>query len=108
MLQRLGLPVTPAVAAQLGTAASLIAMRDPRNAAIERLSAGEHIVRTGAASEPDLAAIADAQIFSSSQKADVFSHGQPLPFLMRQALIRQALTLETRPAGKVALVERAD
>jgi hypothetical protein len=108
ILQRLGLPVTTGTAAQLGTAANLIALRDSRNAPIERLSAAEHIVRTGAPNGSDLAAIADAQTFSSEQKADALGHSQPLPFLMRQALVRQALALETRPAAKIALVERAD
>jgi len=108
MLQKLGLPVTTGIAAQLGTAANLIALRDPRNAPIERLSAAEHIVRTGAPEGVDLVAIADAQAFSSEQKEDALGHTQQLPFLMRQALIRQALALETRPAARVALVERAD
>src|SRR5262249_9426920 len=53
-------------------------------------------------------AIADAQVFTSAQKADALGHSESLPFLMRQALIRQALSLETRPVGKVALIERAD
>jgi hypothetical protein len=108
MMLRLGLPVTTGIAAQLGTAANLIAARDPRNAPVERLSAAEHIVRTGAPDGADLVAIADAQAFSSEQRADALGHAQPLPFLMRQSLIRQALALETRPAAKVALVERAD
>lgn len=108
LLGKLGLPVTTGVAAQLGTAANLIALRDPRNAAIERLSAGEHIVRTGAPDARELAAATDAQIFSAQQKADVLGSSQQLPFLMRQALIRQALALETRPAARIALVERAD
>src|SRR5262249_19718904 len=108
ILQKLGLPVTTGIAAQLGTAANLIALRDPRNAPIERLSAAEHVVRTGAPDGADLTAIADAQAFSAEQKADALGHSQPLPFLMRQALVRQSLALETRPAAKVALIERAD
>jgi hypothetical protein len=107
LMRKLGLAVTPAVASQLGTAANLVAARDPRNPAIERLSAADHIVRTGAISGPELAAIADMQAFSDAQKSDALSRA-PMPFLQRQALIRQADALETRPSAKLALLQRAD
>ncbi len=107
LMRKLGLAVTPAIASQLGTAANLIAARDPKNSPIERLSAADHIVRTGALSASELESIADAQVFSAAQKSDALGSAA-MPFLQRQALIRQADALETRPAAKLSLLQRAD
>jgi hypothetical protein len=107
LMRKIGLPVTPAVASQLGTAANVIAALDPKNSPIERLSAADHIVRTGALGASELESIADAQVFSDAQKSDALGRGA-MPFLQRQALIRQADALETRPAAKLSLLTRAD
>jgi hypothetical protein len=107
LMRKVGLPVTPAIVSQLGTAASVVAARDPKNSPIERLSAADHIVRTGALSASELGAIADAQVFNDAQKSDALGRAA-MPFLQRQALIRQADALETRPAAKLSLLTRAD
>ena len=108
LLHRMGLAVTPQIASQLGTAANVIAARDSRNPALERLSAAEHIVSTGALGINELRAIADAQSFTPEQKASVREQASTIPFLMRQILFRQAAALESRADVKFALIRRAD
>jgi len=105
LLRRLGLPVTLAIAASLGTPADLIASRDLRNAPVERLKAAEQIVRTGALTKGDLARLADAQPFSVDERRSL---GNGLPFLARQSLIRQLALLATRPSDRLALIANAD
>ena len=108
LLRKLGLAVTPQVASQLGTPANVIAARDLRNPPIERLSAAEHILSTGALAAGDLVTLADAQTFSSAQRASIREQAGRLPFLTRQILFRQATALESRPVVKLALIRRAD
>ena len=102
LMRKVGLAVTPEIASQLGTPGDLIAARDSKNPPIERLSAADHIVRTGALSGAELRSLADAQAFTDAQKSDALTR-TPMPFLERQALIRQSDALETRPASKLSL-----
>jgi hypothetical protein len=108
LLRKLGLAVTPQVASQLGTAASVVAIRDARNPPLERLSAAEHIVSTGAIGSEELEALAEAQTFSVEQRASVGQQAGALPFLTRQALFRQSAALELRVEAKFSLIRRAD
>lgn len=107
LMRRLGLPVTAAIAAQLGTPADLIAVRDSRNAAAERLAVAEQILRTGALESGDLQNLAAQQSFSPAAKADALA-GRGSSFLLRQAIIHQEAALQSRPADRLALIERAD
>jgi hypothetical protein len=108
LLRKLKLAVTPQVASQLGTAASLLAVNDARNTPIERLSAAEHIVSTGAIATEDLVDLGNLQSFAPEQKAKALQQAGQLPFLTRQVLLRQAAALESRPEAKFAAVRRAD
>jgi hypothetical protein len=108
LLRKMGLAVTPQIASQLGTAASVLAVRDTRNQPVERLSAAEHIASTGAVGPDELTGVADAQSFSAEEKRRVGQDAASLPFLTRQILFRQAAALEPRPDAKFSLIRRAD
>ncbi len=108
LLRRAGLPVTNGEAAPLGTAANLLAVRDARNSPDDRLAAAERIVSTGALDDGELKKLADAQVFTTAQKADASDAAAKLSFLTREALLRQAAATETRTAARLALVKRAD
>ena len=108
ILRRLGLPVAAPIASQLGTPADLVASRDQRNSASDRLAAAEQIVRTGALMGNDLRSIADAQLLSPDQTLASVAAARRLPFLERQILVRRAVALRSRPQDRLALIESAD
>jgi hypothetical protein len=108
LLQQARLPVTPQIASQLGTAANVLSVRAIGNSPIERLSAAEHIVETGAAGVEELAVLADAQPYSAQQLAEARTQAASLPFLTRQTMLRQAAAEEARPVFKFQLIRRAD
>jgi hypothetical protein len=108
LLRKLKLAVTPQVASQLGTAASLLAADDARNPPIERLSAAEHIASTGAIASDDLVELANLQSFTPEQRAKALQQAGRLPFLTRQVLLRQTAALESRAEAKFAVIRRAD
>jgi len=82
-------------------------MHDPHNAPDTRLSAAEHLLKTGAASTAELKAIVDAQNIPADQMANAFAAAPKLSFLKAQALLRRAAQLESRPAQKAVLVHEA-
>ena len=108
LLQQLGLPITPQIASQLGTAAAMLAVRDSRNRPLERLSAAEHIARTGALASRELEILANAQSFTVEQRANIRERAGGIPFLTRQVLFRQSIALEPSATMKLALIRRAD
>jgi hypothetical protein len=107
LLKQAGLPVLPAIAKSLGGAASLLAMRDTGNAPNERLAAGEQAILTGAVSNDELTALADAAAFSPDQLQHALDVAANLPFLKAQALLRQAGLHENDHSRKVQLVLEA-
>ena len=107
LLRKAGLPVPADDFSPFGPAASIVAMRDPRNAPEKRLAAAERIVRTGAASNADLKAVVDAQVISADQTANALATAPKLSFLKGQALLRRAAQLESRPSEKAALLHEA-
>src|SRR5258706_1778758 len=108
LLRRLGLAITPQNASQLGTSAVFLAAVDPRNPAVVRLSAAEHIIATGAIGSEQLSILASAQSFSEEQRRDAPDSAHTLPFLTRQILLSRAAAMELRPEMKFSLIRRAD
>ncbi len=107
LLRKAGLPVTGDIAAKLGTAANLLALRDPGNSPEVRLAAAERIVRTGAVSIAELKSIADAQTIPAARLNDAVTDAAKMPFLAGQLLLRRAAQLESRHAVKTELVHAA-
>jgi len=91
LLQSLGSPIDPAWSQHLGLPASVAAMEDTADTPDQQLEAAEDVVRGGAATTAQLAAIADAQAFAPDQLADAAAVAPTLPFVAGQALIRQAV-----------------
>jgi len=104
LLKQAGLPVLPAIAKPLGGAASLLAMRDTGNAPNERLAAAEQAILTGAVSNDELTALADAAAFSPDQLQHALDVADNLPFVKAEALLRQAGLHENDHSRKVQLV----
>jgi hypothetical protein len=86
---------------------SVVAMRDAKDSATQRLDAAEDILHTGAVSAVDLAAICDAQIYSSDLLAKADATAPSLPFLAGQALIRQSVRSSTDTNVKKKLLFEA-
>ena len=107
LLQQAGLPVPGDVAAVMGTAANLLAMRDTRNPPAVRFAAAERIVRTGAVSPEELRKLADSQDIPLSRMASAVADAQGAPFLAGQLLLRRAAAIEPRPEVKAELAYRA-
>lgn len=107
LLQQAGLPVTEAVARNLGTVENLLVMRDARNSPRARFEAAERIVTTGIASAAELRAIADAQDLPLSRVSAAASEAPNLPFFMGQVVLRRAAAIEQRPAEKLKLIALA-
>jgi hypothetical protein len=104
LLRKLGLPVSAAIAAKLGTAAAAMAARDKRNPPADRLSAATRISQTGALSPAEIDAILNAQTIRADQIAHVDEVASKLPFLPAQSLLRRAAKLEPRLNQKAVLV----
>ncbi|MBS0471889.1 MAG: hypothetical protein JSR60_12505 [Proteobacteria bacterium] len=107
LLRMAGLPVTNAIAAKMGTAANLLAARDPRNSAADRLSAAARISGTGALSNAELLAIINAQAIPASQLATAQATAAKMTFLPAQSLLRRAASLESRPPVKADILVSA-
>jgi hypothetical protein len=104
LLRKAGLPVTNGIAAKLGTAANLMAAREPKNSAADRLSAAARISATGALGPPEVLAILNTQTFAADQLANPQAAIAKLTFLPSQALLRRAASLEARPPQKTDLL----
>jgi hypothetical protein len=104
LLRKAGLPVTNAIAAKLGTAANVLAARDPRNKPADRLSAAARISATGALAPAELLAILNAQTIPADQIAQAQTLAAKLIFLPAQGLLHRAATLESRPPEKTDLL----
>jgi hypothetical protein len=104
LLRMANMPVPAALAAKLGTAANLLAARDSRNSAADRLAAAARISGTGALSTTDLLAILNAQNIPAAQLTQAQANAAKLIFLPAQALLRRAATLESRPPAKAELL----
>jgi hypothetical protein len=107
LLRKAGLSIGADVASRGGNAANVLAMRDSSNTPEVRLSAAEHLLKTGAGRTAELRAIVDAQNIPSDQSANALTVAPKLSFLKAQALLRRAAQLESLPAAKVALVHEA-
>ena len=111
LLGQADLPVSPEIGGFLGTPGLLLAMRSEKNSPEQRLNAAERVLRSGAVSPGELAAIADAQHFTDDQFATEHVQVEQLPFLAGQALLRQAVArarAEARPALLYEAMSRAD
>ena len=104
LLRKAGLPVTNAIAAKLGTAANLLAARETRNSAADRLSAAARISATGALGPAEMLALIGAQTIPAAQIAQAQAVAAKLTFLPAQALLHRAATLESRPPEKANLL----
>ena len=107
LLQKVALPVDPGWSQHMGMPLSVIAMRDTKNSAEERLEAAEEAAPAGAATVVDLAEVADAQIFTPEQLSSAESEASTLPFLAGQALLRQAARNASDPETKKTLLFEA-
>ncbi|MGD0191675.1 MAG: hypothetical protein ABSD74_13120 [Rhizomicrobium sp.] len=107
LLVAAGLAVDPGWSERLGMPASVSALRDPKDPPAQRLDAAEDVVRAGALTTADLAAMCDAQTYSPDQLADAAATAPTLPFLAAQALIRQAVRSATDPGVKKKLLFEA-
>lgn len=107
LLQQAGLPVPGELAAVMGTAANLLAMRDTRNPPAVRFAAAERIVRTGAVSPDELRKLANSQDIPLSRMANASAEAEPAPFFAGQVLLRRAAAIEPRPESKADLVYKA-
>ncbi len=105
LLRKAGLPVTNAIAAKLGTAANLLAARDPRNKPADRLAAATRIASTGALSGAETVALLNAQDIPPS--ALVKGDADKLPYLPAQSLLRRQASLETRLPVRAAILSTA-
>jgi hypothetical protein len=104
LLRKAGLPINNAIAAKFGTAANAMAARETRNTPAERLSAAARISATGALSNAEIGAIANAQPIDPKQLAQAQAIAAKLTFLPAQVLLRRAALLESRPPVKVDLL----
>jgi len=104
LLRKIGLAVTNATAAKLGTAANTLAARDSRNAPADRLAAATRISQTGALAPAEMVAIMNAQSIPADQLTRAPELAAGLAFLPAQSLLRRAATLESRPPAKAALL----
>lgn len=107
LLQQAGLPVTEAVARNMGTPENLLVALDHRNPPRARFEAAERIVATGALSPAQLKQIADAQDLPLSKVADAVGDAPNLPFFMGQVLLHRGASIEPRPEQKARIVEQA-
>lgn len=107
LFQQAGLPIPGDVAAAMGTAANVLAVRDARDTAQTRFAAAERIVRTGAVSAAELRKLADAQDIPLTRAANALTEAQSAPFFAGQALLRRAAQIEPRPDAKMQLVAEA-
>ena len=104
LLRKAGLPVTNAIAAKLGTAANVLAAREPRNTPPDRLAAASRIAATGALSNAELLAILGLQTVPAKDIAQAVAVAAKLTFLPSQGLLRRAALLESRPPFKIDLL----
>lgn len=104
LMRKAGLPITNGIAAKLGTAANLMAAREPKNSPADRLSAAARIAATGALSPAETVAILNAQTYPADQLANPPAAIAKLPFLPAQGLLRRAASLESRPPVKADLL----
>ena len=107
LLRQAAMAVPPDLASGLGDGASLIAMRDTADAPNDRLDAGEHAISTGAVSNDELTALADAAQFTPGQLAHALDVTADMPFLKAEALLRQAGLKESDHSRKVQLALQA-
>ncbi len=107
LFQQAGLPIPGDVAAAMGTAANVLAVRDVRDTAQTRFAAAERIVRTGAVSAAELRKLADAQDIPLTRIANALTEAPSAPFFAGQALLRRAAQIEPRPDAKMQLVAEA-
>lgn len=107
LLRQTGQKISPALAQQLGPAASLLSMRDAKNSADARLAAAENALATGAITPEELTMLASAQMFAADQLSHALDTASNMPFLAGQALLRQAAMRENDPSRKVQLVYQA-
>lgn len=104
LLQQAGLPIPMTVARKLGVAASVLVLRDSRNAPRARFEAAERAVSSGAVSATELRLIADAQDLPLGRVAGAASDAPKLPYVMGQVLLRRAASIEPRPEEKARLL----
>ncbi|MDE2629934.1 MAG: hypothetical protein KGM97_02975, partial [Alphaproteobacteria bacterium] len=107
LFQQAGLPIPGDVAAAMGTAANVLAVRDARDTAQTRFAAAERIVRTGAVSAVELRKLSDAQDIPLTHVANALTEAQSAPFFAGQVLLHRAAQIEPRPDAKVQLVAEA-
>lgn len=107
LLQQAGLPVTDAIAAKMGTAENLLAMRDPRNALPVRIAAASRIAWTGALNADELKKMADAEDIPLSRIANAAAQAPRMSFFDGQTALRRAAELEQQPDNKLALMVEA-
>jgi hypothetical protein len=104
LLQLVGLPLSPGLAANFGLPAGVLALRDGNNPPNVRADAAEQVVHSGAVSPVELGVVADAQTFTPAQLAMAETAGAELPFFADQALTRQAAAHEVKAETKASLL----
>jgi len=104
LMRKAGFPIANGIAARLGTAANLMAARDPKNSPADRLSAASRISATGAMSTTETLAILNAQAYAADQLSNWQAATATMTFLPAQALLRRAASLESRPPFKADLL----
>ncbi|HWU26669.1 MAG TPA: hypothetical protein VN154_09735, partial [Rhizomicrobium sp.] len=107
LLRQSGFPISPALAAKYGQAASMIALRDAKNSPAARADAAAQALHTGWVTSADLNAIADTQAFTPEQLANAENAAPALPVFLGEALIRQALSLASDDDQKTRLLAAA-
>lgn len=104
LLRKAGFAIPGAIAARLGTAANVLAARDPRNSPADRLAAAARIAATGALSPAEQLAILNAQEIPAKDLANAVDTASKLPFLPAEGLLRRAALLESRPPARLDLL----
>lgn len=107
LLRSLGLAIDPAVDAELGLPADVVAMRDAAASPAMRIRAAEAPARAGAAAPLELIAIADSQEFTPEEMDNAGTAAVTLPFIEGQALLRQALARAGDRSVKSGLLVKA-
>lgn len=102
--QQAGRPLDESLAAKFGLGASILVLRDTKNAPNIRADAAEQALHTGAIEADELDTIADAQTFTPDQLKDAVNAAGGLSFFLGQALLRQATAQATTDAEKTKLL----
>lgn len=104
LLRQAEFPISTALSAKFGQAASMVALRDAKNSPAVRADAAAQALHTGWMTSAELNTIADAQAFTPQQIANAENAAPALPFFQGQALIRQALAVTADNDEKAQLV----